>query len=115
MIDYRPLWSSRKIVFERFNAARWSFGECFNTSVSTVPYVADNLMSRCCSLRKEPVPNPLDFTFYKKPSRYALHVRSAYLHLNNSPSFPFSNVNVSTSESESLRLSVIVLPLIDPV
>jgi hypothetical protein len=71
LIDYRPLRSSRKIVFESFNAACRSLSECFNTSISTVAHITDNLMSRRCSLRKETIPDPLNFTFDKKLSRYA--------------------------------------------
>src|SRR6185369_115691 len=107
LIDYGPLWPSSKIVFEIFNAACRSFRERLNTAVSTVAHVANNLMPRRCSLRKEAIPDSLNVTFNKKPS--------CYLHLKSSPSFPFSNVNVSSSASLILRLSVIVLPLIDPV
>src|SRR5215208_6251899 len=38
-----------------------------------------------------------------------------YLHLNSSPGLPFSNVNVSASKSANFTVSVIVLPLIEPV
>ena len=94
-------------MFESFNAACRSLRERLDTAISTVAHVANDLMPRRCSLRKEPIPDSLNVTFDEKPS--------CYLHLKSSPSFPFSNVNVSSSESLILRFSVIVLPLIDPV
>jgi hypothetical protein len=94
-------------VLESLNAACRSFSKRLNTAISTVAHVANNLMPRRCSLREEAIPDSLNVAFDKKPS--------CYLHLKSSPSFPFSNVNVSSSESLILRLSVIVLPLIDPV
>jgi hypothetical protein len=94
-------------VFKIFNAACRALRERFNTAISTVAHVANHLMPRRCSLREETIPDSLNLAFNKKPS--------CYLHLKSSPSFPFSNVNVSSSESLILRLSVIVLPLIDPV
>ena len=60
-------------MFESFNAARRPFHECFNRSIRTVADVTYHLMSRGCSLRKEPVPDPLDFATYQKLSRYSRH------------------------------------------
>ena len=94
-------------MLEGLNTACRSFRERFNTAISTVAHVANNLMPRRCSLREETIPDSLNLAFNKKPS--------CYLHLKSSPSFPFSNVNVSSSESLIFRLSVIVLPLIEPV
>jgi len=71
VIYYRPLWSSREIVFESFNTARWSFGERFNRSIRTIAHVANHLMSRRCSLGKETLPNPLNLASYEKLSRYS--------------------------------------------
>jgi hypothetical protein len=61
-------------VFESFNAACWSFGKRFNTSISTVAHVTNHLMSRRRALGKETIPNPLNLTFDKKLSRYS-HVQ----------------------------------------
>src|SRR5215218_7745669 len=74
LIDNGPLRSGGQVVFESFNAAGGSLGECFNGSVRTVAHVAYHLMSRGCALRKEPVPDPLDFATYQKLSRYSRHV-----------------------------------------
>ncbi len=75
MIDYGPLWSSHKIVLERFNAAGRSFSDCFNTPISTVAYVTNHLVPRRCTLREETIPDSLHLTSNKKLSRYSLHVR----------------------------------------
>ena len=73
-------------MFESFNAARRSLGECFNRSVRTVAYVPYNLMSRGCSLRKEPVPDSLNFALYQKLSCYS-HARKLFT-LNQLAWFP---------------------------
>jgi hypothetical protein len=79
LIDDRPLWSSREIVFESFNTARRSFGERFNRSIRTIANVANHLMSRRCSLGKEPIPNPLNLASYEKLSRYSTrHLNPIY-------------------------------------
>src|SRR5215213_10120671 len=114
-IDNGPLRSSRKIVLESFNAAGRPFGKCFNPSIRAVAHVADHLMACGCSLRKEPVPDSLDFATYQKLSCYSHHEYTNYLHLNSSPGLPFSNLNVSGSKSANFNVSVIELPLIDPV
>ena len=67
-----------------FNAAGRSFGKCFDRSVRAVAHVAHYLMSRGCSLRKEPVPYSLNFALYQKLSRYS-HELKDYLHLTSSP------------------------------
>jgi hypothetical protein len=64
LIDYCPLWASNKIVFESLNAACRSFSKRFNRSIRTVAHVTNHLMSSGCALRKEPVPNSLDFPSY---------------------------------------------------
>jgi hypothetical protein len=74
LIDYSPLRTSREIVFECFDTSRRSFGKRFNASVRTVAHVADYLMPRRCSLRKETVTDALNLTSYKKLSRHTLHV-----------------------------------------
>src|SRR5215216_1219112 len=61
LVHHGPLRPGGKVVFESFNAIGRSFGECFDCSVRTVAHVTNHLMSRGCSLRKEPVPDPLDF------------------------------------------------------
>src|SRR5215217_6285724 len=71
LVHYRPLRSGGQIMFESFNAAGRSFRECLNRSVRTVAHVTHHLMSRGCSLRKEPVSNSLDFATYQKLSRYS--------------------------------------------
>jgi hypothetical protein len=70
LIDYRPLWTRRQIVFERFDAISRSFRKRFDTSVRTVTHVTDDLMARGCALRKETVTNPLHVASDQKLSRY---------------------------------------------
>jgi hypothetical protein len=79
LIYYRPLWSSREIVFESLNTAHWSFDERFNRSIRTIAHVANHLMSRRCSLGKETIPNSLNLASYEKLSRYSTrHVNPIY-------------------------------------
>ena len=73
-------------MFESFNAAGRSLGECFNRSVGTVAHVAYDLMSRGCSLRKESIPDSLNFTLYQKLSCYS-HARKLFT-LNQLAWFP---------------------------
>jgi hypothetical protein len=79
LIHHRPLWTSREIVFESFNTIRRSFSERFNCSIRAIAYVPDHLMSRCCSLGEETIPNPLNVASYEKLSRYSTrHVNPIY-------------------------------------
>jgi hypothetical protein len=74
LINYSPLRSRNKIVFECLNTARQSFGKRFNASVRTVAHVANYLMPRCCSLCEETIPDALNLASYEKLSRHTLHV-----------------------------------------
>lgn len=78
MVHNRPLRAGGKVMFESFNTARWSLGECFDGSVGTVAHVAYHLMSRGCSLRKEPVPDSLNFALYQKLSCYSHALETTY-------------------------------------
>ena len=107
MVHNRPLRPRGEIVFKCFNTHGRSFCQRFNCSIGTIANVSHNLMPCRSPLREETISNALHITFYQK--------LSCYLHLNSSPSLPFSNVNVSSSVFSIFNVNIILSPLIDPV
>jgi len=104
-------------MFESFDATLRSFGQRFNSSISTVPHVTDNLMTRRRALRKEPITDSLHFTADQKLSRYSHNgFPCPYLHFTKRAVLPFSSSNVSvSSESATFKVNFIALPLISPL
>jgi len=76
LINYGPLRSGGKIVFETFNTICGTFSEHFDSPVRAVANVANNLMSRGSPLGKKTISNTLHLSAYQESScYYRLHFR----------------------------------------
>jgi hypothetical protein len=64
VVNYRPLWPSREIVFESFNTTRGTFGKSLDRSIGAVAHVTHDLMFGRRALRKVTIPDPLHIASY---------------------------------------------------
>ena len=69
LLDNREARACCQIMFECFNAGRWTFNQGFNATVGHILYVANHLVASGRALGKESITHSLNFATYQKLSR----------------------------------------------